>query len=137
MRQIFIIGHSFWPTKSHRVSQRKKQRKKSKLVRSISSETKGNLSRETYNPKMHPQFLAQIQHSICFNGNFQNDHWNFFNKKEEHVCCLYAEFDTWCFVIVGCNKKLIKHFGNFQQKREISKSSFDVCTDDSVWLRWR
>lgn len=64
----------FWPTKSHRVSQRKKQREKSKLVRSISSETKGNLSRETYNPKMHPQFLAQIQHSICFNGNFQNDH---------------------------------------------------------------
>lgn len=56
----------------------------------------------------------------------------FFNRKEEHVCCLYAEFDTWCFVIVGCNKKLIKHFENFQQKREISKSSFDACTDDSV-----
>lgn len=56
----------------------------------------------------------------------------FFNRKEEHICCLYAEFDTWCFVIVGCNKKLIKHFGNFQQKREISKSSFDACTDDSV-----
>lgn len=132
MRQIFIIGHSFWPTKSHRVSQRKKQRKKSKLVRSISSETKGNLSRETYNPKMHPNFWLKYNFPFVSMVIFKMTIEIFFNRKEEHVCCLYAEFDTWCFVIVGCNKKLIKHFGNFQQKREISKSSFDACTDDSV-----